>query len=282
MLLDPMVVAAQRVESRSGPVVAAAPGSSDRIHWFMPAVPRLLCCVSGELRVLRMDAAGGLVTTDLPAGGVLVLPPRCGFDHGSSRRCRMLNIGLRPEGLLTSLRVCTAGVWRTRRACLIRPAEVPPALAAALQLCCALAMEGFIPGRGARHAVCAVLELLIGIWRTGPVQSAASRGSLLWARLEDCIQDHLDEDLGRARVAALLGIHPNHLSRFCSEQGVRYVDLVNRHRLQAACRLLAAGDDPVQVVARRCGFNSAQYFSRLFRSTQGCTPGDWRRAHVPP
>ena len=49
------------------------------------------------------------------------------------------------------------------------------------------------------------------------------------------------------------------------------------YRIRAARKLLENTDLPVTEVALRCGFNSASYFTKQFRSVCGITPNMCRR-----
>ena len=47
-------------------------------------------------------------------------------------------------------------------------------------------------------------------------------------------------------------------------------------RLGKACSMLESTDEPLKVIAGRCGFSSEYYFSAVFREMTGCSPGKWR------
>lgn len=51
---------------------------------------------------------------------------------------------------------------------------------------------------------------------------------------------------------------------------------IQRRRIDRACILLRTGDATVEQVARRTGFSDAPYFSRVFKSRTGTTPGRYR------
>lgn len=55
------------------------------------------------------------------------------------------------------------------------------------------------------------------------------------------------------------------------------IDYVTDVRLRAATELLKTTDLSVSAVAARCGFNSANYFTRVFRATLGLAPFVYRR-----
>ena len=79
-------------------------------------------------------------------------------------------------------------------------------------------------------------------------------------------------------VAARLGISPDHLTRlFKSTHGMSLGVWIAKERVQLACELLASPGHNISEVAWTCGFSSASYFIRVFRSHTGTTPKEWRR-----
>jgi AraC-like DNA-binding protein len=48
-------------------------------------------------------------------------------------------------------------------------------------------------------------------------------------------------------------------------------------KLQRACELLNQTDDSVKSISERLSFESPFYFSRIFKSKQGCSPLQWRK-----
>ncbi|NYI03792.1 GlxA family transcriptional regulator [Allostreptomyces psammosilenae] len=78
-------------------------------------------------------------------------------------------------------------------------------------------------------------------------------------------------------LAACAGLSPRHLQRrFTAELGVPPGAYLTRVRLEAAQRALAEGDEPVDVVARRCGLGSAETMRRTFHRHLGITPSQYR------
>ena len=101
-------------------------------------------------------------------------------------------------------------------------------------------------------------------------------------RVLDHVISHLDADLGAARLAALVGVSPRHLSRLFVEQvGRTPARVVRDVRLEAASRLLAATREPLTVVARRCGFSSAESLRQAFAARHGISPSRFRATNAP-
>lgn len=98
------------------------------------------------------------------------------------------------------------------------------------------------------------------------------------------IQTHFaSPGLSLAHLAFALGLSPAQLSRrFRAVQGVTPIAYLRSVRLRNARRLLAETNDTLQVVAERCGFRSAFYFSRVFSRHTGEAPSQYRHARQEP
>lgn len=93
------------------------------------------------------------------------------------------------------------------------------------------------------------------------------------------LRDHLHEPLSVERLAAVAGLSRHHFTRrFSAAVGLPPVQYLREARCDAAANLLATTELPVRAVAERCGFESANYFSRVFRATTGMSPGEFRRS----
>ncbi|MFI9820393.1 GlxA family transcriptional regulator [Streptomyces sp. NPDC052013] len=80
-----------------------------------------------------------------------------------------------------------------------------------------------------------------------------------------------------ADLAAHAGLSPRHLQRrFTAELGVPPAAFVEQVRVEAARRALTEGDEPLEAVARRCGFGTAETLRRTFHRRIGVAPSDYR------
>jgi transcriptional regulator GlxA family with amidase domain len=92
------------------------------------------------------------------------------------------------------------------------------------------------------------------------------------------IAERPDADLSVPALAERAHMSERHLSRvFLRETGVTPAVYVEHSRVEAARRWLEQCDDPVEVVAARCGFGSVETLYRTFRRRLGATPSDYRR-----
>ena len=99
--------------------------------------------------------------------------------------------------------------------------------------------------------------------------------------VEACAAMSREENLqnGVPRLVDLAGVSHGHL---CHAMRMYYSTtpsaLVGEIRLRHAEMLLATTSLCITEIAGRCGFASLSYFSKVFRSTQGSSPREFRRA----
>lgn len=103
------------------------------------------------------------------------------------------------------------------------------------------------------------------------------RGGMLFRAKERLDAGVEDAALRIEDVASELGITPNHLAKlFRRELGQPPRAYLLNRRLSLAESLLAGGGVSVREAAFRCGFDDANYFSRVFRRKRGQSPSVWR------
>lgn len=98
------------------------------------------------------------------------------------------------------------------------------------------------------------------------------------SELQAWIAEHLDDDLAVATLAARAAMSPRNFARvFRAATGVTPARYVERARLEAARRRLEESDLGVDVVARQCGYGSAETMRRSFLRALQVAPTDYRR-----
>ncbi len=86
-----------------------------------------------------------------------------------------------------------------------------------------------------------------------------------------------DADHSVEAMAARAHMSPRHFARrFASETGMTPGRYVMRVRLEAARRRLQEADEPLALVAKQCGFGSAEVMRRAFLRTLGVGPVEYR------
>lgn len=83
---------------------------------------------------------------------------------------------------------------------------------------------------------------------------------------------------GLEEIAATFYMTPSHLCRtFKKMTGYTLIQYINSMKIHKACELLQDAERPVTEIAMECGFHSAMYFCKIFRSVMDMTPTDYRR-----
>jgi transcriptional regulator GlxA family with amidase domain len=136
---------------------------------------------------------------------------------------------------------------------------------------------------GRRAAARVARQLVVYLRRSGgqsqfstllAAQSADSepiRELLAW------LPDHLTDDLSVPALARPVNLSERQFSRrFKHDVGASPGDQVETLRLDAACRLLETTQNPIEEIARVCGFGATETMNRVFRRRLNTTPGGHR------
>ncbi len=115
---------------------------------------------------------------------------------------------------------------------------------------------------------------------SAPVGGARAAGLPAWlGNAVEVFADprHLGSGVpGLARLCGRSREHINRTVRTC--QNRRATDLVNAIRLDWVASHLHATDKPIAALAAECGLPNLAHFYKLFRTTFGVTPAEWRRS----
>lgn len=92
------------------------------------------------------------------------------------------------------------------------------------------------------------------------------------------IQTHYADNLTVEQIARSASLSASECLRcFHATIGSTPIQYVKQLRVQQAAVLLSTTDRKVADIGAQCGFQETSYFSRAFRSVQGCTPSEYRR-----
>ncbi len=97
------------------------------------------------------------------------------------------------------------------------------------------------------------------------------------------IDDHLDDTLSVKTIAECFAFSPYYFHRlFTAIVGKSMIAYVRDRRIAYACRMLHETDRKVLDIALDFGFDSAQSFSRTFKSVTGMSPTEYRGRNIAP
>lgn len=95
-------------------------------------------------------------------------------------------------------------------------------------------------------------------------------------RAMEYLEENYQSDVSLEACAEHANVSYTHLSRlFKRETGKRFVEHLNRIRIGKAKTLLLKGNLPMKEIAESVGFHNYNYFFRVFKETQGCTPNEF-------
>lgn len=92
------------------------------------------------------------------------------------------------------------------------------------------------------------------------------------------IQEHYFEKITISELAAAAYLSERECFRvFRDCLHTTPVEYIRNYRLQAACQMLAKGQESLTSISHACGLGSSSYFGKVFREYAHCTPSEYRR-----
>lgn len=130
-----------------------------------------------------------------------------------------------------------------------------------------------------------IYEKLIGLltllmeesWNPGERRKGSAKGQSL-QHIKDYLDQHYQEKVLLDDLAEQFYINKYYLTRIFREQfGITISNYLLQVRITHAKQLLRFSDLSVEAAGRECGIPDANYFSRIFRKIEGCSPGEYRK-----
>ena len=107
-----------------------------------------------------------------------------------------------------------------------------------------------------------------------------SREALVQAVLHEITQNYREASL--SNVARSYGVSLAYVSECVRAQtGKTYKELLQKHRMETAARLLRRSDWNIQQIITYVGYENTSYFYRLFHERYGVSPREYRRSRTP-
>lgn len=95
------------------------------------------------------------------------------------------------------------------------------------------------------------------------------------------INNHIEERLTLNDVAAVFGLSSNYLSAlFKKTCNIGFSEYITQRKIARAKTLLLEQDMKIYEVAEMLGFESAFYFSKVFKKVEGSSPREYMQAHL--
>ena len=93
------------------------------------------------------------------------------------------------------------------------------------------------------------------------------------------IDDHFtDVDFSIEQISIALGYNKKYISSvFKKAMKIGIVEYVNAVRIQFACKMLEQGFTSIHDVAIQCGYQDAQYFSKVFKKQMSMSPEGYKK-----
>ena len=106
-----------------------------------------------------------------------------------------------------------------------------------------------------------------------------SREALVQAALKEITQNYREASL--SNVARAYGVSLAYVSECVRAQtGRTYKELLQRHRMETAARLLRRSDLNIQQIIAQVGYENTSYFYRLFHERYGLSPREYRQVRA--
>ena len=104
-----------------------------------------------------------------------------------------------------------------------------------------------------------------------------SREALVQAALKEITQNYREASL--SNVAREYGVSLAYVSECVrAETGRTYKELLQKHRMETAARLLRRSDMNIQQIISLVGYENTSYFYRLFHERYGQSPREYRQS----
>ncbi|OGV64387.1 MAG: hypothetical protein A3K19_09500 [Lentisphaerae bacterium RIFOXYB12_FULL_65_16] len=122
-----------------------------------------------------------------------------------------------------------------------------------------------------------VMTVLLALARSKEKHDDQGSANRLVLQARERVADRLQENLNVSRLAALLGVSREHLTRVFKEQtGMTPHEYMARQRILLACHLLKESAKSSKEISVELGYESPAHFTRIFKRMLGMTPGRFR------
>lgn len=97
------------------------------------------------------------------------------------------------------------------------------------------------------------------------------------SKAKDYIDKNYFRDIPLSEIAEYVSMSPYYFSKiFKRETGENFSNFLNKRRIDAACEFLIKSDYKTEQIYKMVGYNSKNYFFKLFKLYMGVTPQEYR------
>lgn len=130
-----------------------------------------------------------------------------------------------------------------------------------------------------KHSIDGVVDWLIQ-FRDGCCDMLSSRRQTykeqIVRNVQEYIKRNLDSKLSLNQVADMFNFSPNYLSHlFAKTAKVNFVEYVTETKITAAKEMMQRGEGRIYEISQRLGYESAFYFSKVFKKVEGVSPREY-------
>ena len=101
------------------------------------------------------------------------------------------------------------------------------------------------------------------------------------SNVQKYIASHIEDRLTLNEVSAVFGLSPNYLSAlFKKTCNIGFTEYITQKKISRAKVLFMEQDYKIYEVADRLGFESAFYFSKVFKKVEGVSPREYMQSHI--
>ncbi|MFV0504168.1 MAG: helix-turn-helix domain-containing protein [Lachnospirales bacterium] len=94
------------------------------------------------------------------------------------------------------------------------------------------------------------------------------------------ILSNITQDISLMSIAETLELSQSYISRlFAKETGISITKFVNKNRIQYSIKLLLKNELSLHEIAEKSGFNSYNYFLKVFKEETSYTPSQFFENH---
>jgi len=99
-------------------------------------------------------------------------------------------------------------------------------------------------------------------------------------KITEYVNRHYSGEIRVGKLAQDIGMAEATFCRFFKKTfGEHFTGYVNKIRIEYAVRQLLETKDSVSEIGYACGFNTIDYFIRIFKKVKGCTPKEYRKMY---